>query len=76
MNEHFSDLFEAAQSRTVTLHAADGRPLAKAKLLHAAALAAAGVVLAPRLTAAAAVAALVKGIEVSVEGAAEAPPAA
>ena len=68
MNEHLSDLIGTASERSVTLHAEDGRPLVRLKLLHAAALAAAGIVVAPRLTAAAAVGALFKGLSLSVDG--------
>lgn len=68
MNEHLSDLLATANERVVTIRAADGHPLVKAKLLHAVIAAAAGVVVAPRITAAAAVAALLKGFTVSVEG--------
>lgn len=67
MHEHCSELFAAASKRTVTIHAPDGHPLVRAKLLHAAAVAAAGVVVAPRLTAAAAVGALLKGMSLSIE---------
>lgn len=67
MNEHLSDLIASAQNRTVTVVAADGHPMARARLLHAAAIAAAGVILAPRLTAAVAVGALFKGLELSID---------
>ncbi|MEX0825594.1 MAG: DUF4342 domain-containing protein [Acidimicrobiia bacterium] len=71
MHERFSDLLAAANERTVTVRAADGRPMVKAKLLHAVIAAAAGIVIAPRLAAAAAVGALFKGLTVSVEGTGE-----
>lgn len=71
MNERFSDLLAVANERTVTVRAGDGHPVVKAKLLHAVIAAAAGIVIAPRLTAAAAVGALFKGLTVSVEGAGE-----
>ncbi len=57
--------------RTVTIGGPNGSPAVKLKLLHAAAAAAAGVVLAPRLTAAASIAALIKGVSVSIDGPAE-----
>ena len=68
VNEHISDLFATAKERVVTVKAADGHPLVKTKLLHAVIAAAAGIVIAPRLTAAVAVGALFKGFTVSVEG--------
>ncbi len=71
MNENLSELLAKASARTVTIRTADGRSLAKAKLLHAAIAAAAGVMIAPRVTAAAAVGALVSGVTVSVDAAAE-----
>jgi hypothetical protein len=71
MHERFSDLLATANERTVTVRSADGHPMMKAKLLHAVIAAAAGIVIAPRLAAAAAVGALFKGITVSVDGAAE-----
>lgn len=71
MNERFSDLLATANERTVTVRAADGHPMVQAKLLHAVIAAAAGIVIAPRLTAAAAVGALFKGLTVSVDGAGE-----
>lgn len=67
MNVNFSEFLDAVQSRTVTLHAADGHPMVQAKVLHAAAITAVGVALAPRLVAAAAVGALFKGLSLSVE---------
>jgi len=71
MNENLSELLAKASSRTVTIRTADGRSLAKVKLLHAAIAAATGVIMAPRITAAAAVGALVSGVSVSVDEAAE-----
>ena len=47
--------------RIVVLAASDGRPLVRLKALHAAAIAAASVLLAPRATAAAAIGALFGG---------------
>ncbi len=71
VNESISALFESAMERTVTIGGPNGSPAVKLKLLHAAAAAAAGVVLAPRLTAAASIAALIKGVSVSIDGPAE-----
>lgn len=67
VNEHLSDLMSMASERSVTLNAEDGRPLVRLKLLHAAALAAAGVIVAPRITAAAALGALFKGLSLSLD---------
>ena len=71
MNEKISELLASASTRVVPIRYADGRPLVKTKLLHAAAVAAAGVIAAPRLTAAAAVGALLKGITLTVDEQAE-----
>lgn len=59
-------MFASASERVVTIRSAEGRPLVETKLLHAAAVAAAGVIVAPRLTAAAAVGALLRGITLTV----------
>ncbi|MEE8498122.1 MAG: hypothetical protein V3S62_06290 [Acidimicrobiia bacterium] len=67
MNKTFSSLFETAMERTVTIGGPDGSPAVKLKLIHAAAAAAAGVVLAPRLTAIAAIAAMIKGVTVTID---------
>jgi len=66
MHEHFSDLLGTATERSVTVKAPDGHSLVEAKLLHAIIAAAVGIVVAPRLTAAAAVAALLKGFRVDM----------
>jgi len=76
MNETFSNLLGAAQDRSVTLRSPEGRPMVRLKLLHAAGIAVAGVIMAPRLTAVAAVGALFKGVSLSLdETIAEAPAA-
>lgn len=67
VNENFSRLFETAMERTVTIGGPDGSPAVKLKLLHAAAAFAAGVTLAPRVTAAATVAAMLKGVTVTID---------
>jgi hypothetical protein len=67
VNENFSALIDAANNRTVTVRTAEGHPMVRAKLLHAVAAAVAGVIVAPRLTAAIAVAALFKGYSLSLE---------
>jgi len=67
VNENFSNLFEIAMERTVTIGGPNGSPAVKLKLLHAAAAVAAGVILAPRATAAAAVAAMIKGVTVTID---------
>jgi hypothetical protein len=67
VNENFSNLFEGAMERTVTIGGPDGSPAVTLKLLHAAAAAAAGVILAPRATALAGFAALLKGVTVTLD---------
>ncbi len=67
VNENFSSLFETAMERTVTIGGPNGSPAVKLKLLHAAAGAAAGVVLAPRATAVAAIAAMLRGVTVTID---------
>ena len=73
MNETISNLLGAASDRTVSINGPDGQPMVRLQLIHAAGLAAAGILMAPRLTAAAAVGALFKGVSLSVEAAAEDP---
>jgi len=73
MNDHLSELFASASERIVTVRTADGQPLVRTKLLHAAAVAAAGVMIAPRVTAAAAIGALLKGVTVTVDHAGDEP---
>ena len=67
VNEYFSNLFGTAMERTVTIGGPNGSPAIKLKLLHAAAAAAAGVLLAPRATAAASIAAMLKGVTVTLD---------
>ena len=67
MNETFSNLLGAAQSRNVTLRSPSGHPMVRLKLLYAAGIAVAGIVMAPRLTAVAAVGALFKGVSLSLD---------
>jgi hypothetical protein len=67
VNETFSNLFDTAMERTVTIGGPNGAPAVTIKLLHAAAAAAAGIILAPRATAAATLAAMVKGYTISIE---------
>jgi len=67
VNENFSNLFETAKERTVTIGGPNGSPAVKLKLLHAGAAVAAGVMLAPRATAIAAVAAMIKGVTVTID---------
>lgn len=74
MNDDFADIFSSITSHTVTVRAADGHPLMEAKALHVAAVGVAGILLAPRLAAAAALAALLAGVTVSVQTAPEASP--
>ena len=76
MNEQLSELLATANERVVTVKAPDGHSLVEAKLLHAVIAAAVGIVVAPRLTAAAAVAALLKGFRVDVAGSTGEPAAA
>ncbi|HLE39034.1 MAG TPA: hypothetical protein VJA44_05205 [Acidimicrobiia bacterium] len=67
MKEEFTDILANAYSRTVTVRAADGRPMVQTKVLHAAAIGAAGIILAPRFAAAAALGALLAGVTLSVD---------
>ena len=67
MNETFSNVFDNAMERTVTIGGPDGSPAVKLKLLHAAAAAAAGVILAPRATAIATIAAMLRGVTVTID---------
>lgn len=67
VNETLSDLFDAAMERTVTVSAPKGSPAVKVRLLHAGAAALAGIIFAPRAVAVGAIAALVKGVRVSVD---------
>lgn len=53
--------------RSVTIGGPGGSPAVRVKVLHAAAAAVAGVILAPRFTAGAALVALVKGVTVTVD---------
>lgn len=76
VNEQITRMFEAASRRTVAVRTADGKPLARLKLLHAAAVAAAGIVMAPRLTATAALGAMFKGLRLEVEEQVDQQPAA
>ena len=62
--------------RTVTLHALSGKPVITVPVVAAAALAAAALALAPRLTALAALAALLRKMSLSVDGASPAQPPA
>jgi hypothetical protein len=72
VNENISGFFEAARERTVTIGGPNGSPAVKVKLLHAAAAAAAGILFAPRATAVAAIAGLLRGVTVTVDAAPEA----
>jgi len=60
--------------RTVTLHAPSGKPVIAVPVAAAAAVAAAALALAPRITALAALAALLRKMSLSVDGAAPARP--
>ena len=66
VNEELSDILANAYSRTVTVRAADGRPVVQTKMLHAAAVGAAGVMLAA-LAAAAVIGALLAGVTLSID---------
>jgi hypothetical protein len=60
----------AALSRTVTLRSSSGRPLVQVGLVPAAAAVVAGLALAPRLTAIAAIGGLLRGVSVTIDGSA------
>ena len=70
VHENITDFFGSIADRTITVQSANGHPLLKVKAIHAAAVAAAGVILAPRLTAVAALGALVKGFSLNLDQAA------
>lgn len=72
VSQNFGDMLGGLSGKTVTLRTRKGHPLVHVKLLHAAGAAAAGVFLAPRLTALAAMGLLVKGFSLSVEATPEA----
>ncbi|MDX1691726.1 MAG: hypothetical protein R3290_11955 [Acidimicrobiia bacterium] len=57
----------AIADRAVVVAAADGRPLVRLKALHAAAVAVTATIVAPRMTAAAAIGALFGGYSLNVE---------
>lgn len=67
MNESITNLFDVAMQRTVTIGGPGGSPAVKLRLLHAGAVALAGVVLAPRFTAAASIVGLLKGVTVTID---------
>lgn len=67
VNETISNFYEASMQRTVTIGGPGGSPAVKLKLLHAAAAAVAGVLFAPRFTAVASIAGLVKGVTVTID---------
>lgn len=67
VNETITNLYETAMERTVTIGGPGGSPAVKVKLLHAAVGAAVAVLLAPRATAIASIAGLVKGVTVSID---------
>ncbi len=67
VNENISTLFETTKERRVTIGGPNGSPAVKLKLLHAGVAAAAGVILAPRATAVAALAAMIRGVTVTID---------
>jgi hypothetical protein len=67
VNENLSDFFGGLSNRTLTVRTPKGHPLLHLRLLHAAGAAAAGVFLAPRITAVAAMGLLVKGFSLSID---------
>jgi hypothetical protein len=67
VHENISEFFDSALERTVTVRGAHGKPLIHLGLIHLAGVAAAGVIMAPRLTAVAAFGALLKGYSVSID---------
>ncbi len=72
VNENFSGFFEGAKERTVTIGGPNGSPAVKVKLLHAAAATAAGILFAPRATAIAAIAGMLRGFTVTIDAGPEA----
>lgn len=75
MHENITDFLGSIADRTITVQSANGHPLLKVKLIHAAAVAAAGVILAPRLTAVAALGAMMKGFSLNLDQTAPPPEA-
>lgn len=75
MNEDATEILSSITAHTVTVRGADGHPLIEAKALHVAAVGIAGILLAPRLAAVAAVGALLAGVTVSVNTTDDAPAA-
>jgi hypothetical protein len=76
VNDDVTEILSSITAHTVTVRGADGHPLIEAKALHVAAVGLAGILLAPRLAAAAAIGALLAGVTVSVNTDDDAPPAA
>lgn len=62
-----SNMFDGAMDRTVTVSGPDGAPAVTLKLVHAAAGAAAGLIVAPRATAAGALAAMLMGVQITLD---------
>jgi len=75
VNDDVTDILSSITTPTVTVRGADGHALIEAKALHVAAVGIAGILLAPRLAAAAAIGALLAGVTVSVNNLDDAPTA-
>lgn len=75
MNDDPTEFLTSIATQTVTVRGADGHPLIEAKALHVAAVGIAGILLAPRLAAAAAIGALLAGVTVSVNPGEDSPAA-
>jgi hypothetical protein len=67
MQENITDFFGELSNRTLTVRTSKGHPLIHVRLVHAAGVAAAGVIMAPRLTAVATLGLLFKGFSLSLD---------
>lgn len=75
VNDDPIEYLTSIAAQTVTVRGTDGHPLIEAKALHVAAVGIAGILLAPRLAAAAAIGALLAGVTVSVNPSEDTPAA-
>lgn len=67
MNDNISNFFSGLSNRTLTVRTTKGQPFLHLRLIHVAGVAAAGVILAPRLTALASLGLLVKGYSLKLD---------
>jgi hypothetical protein len=67
VHDNISEFFGVIAERTVTVRGAKGQPMIHLRLIHVVGVAAAGVILAPRLTAVATLGALFRGFSLSLD---------